>query len=322
MKKSKKNLLLPAYYLLLATYLLLPTIYHLCAASPTEFLQITPAARSAAMADAGAALSDTVNAIYANPAILGTLKSLQLSVSHSFWILDFNLDYAAFVYPTKNKGSFGAYFTTLWMAEKLQGFDSDGNKTGDVDFGNTVFCLSYGSPNLLGVDNKVYVGTTVKYFSATLGPESAGALLLDIGLFSDNFWGNNWNIGAVMQNLPLLKPSFGDVAEKVDVNLKLGINYELLILKTEKILLGLLPEIDFNTLYKRFNIGTEFIYRLIPQKLEGAIRLGYKTNTDLAMFASLSFGAGIKYRNYALDYGFNSYEDMGYTHRISLIFSF
>ena len=296
------------------------------AVSPAEFLQITPDARSAAMGEVGAALSDNVNGIYHNPACLGKLKTIQFSISHSLWLLDFNLDYAAFVFPIKNKGSFGAYFTTLWMSEVLQEIDLSGNLTDkNINFGNTVVGISYSSPDLLGVDNRVYVGVVAKYFSSRLSTETASAMLFDVGVFSDDLWGKNWsknwNIGAVIQNLPIINPKFGDETEKIDINVKVGLNYELLLLKNNYILLGLLPEIDYNTLYQRVNIGTEFVYYLIPKNIEGSIRVGYKTKTNLGIFSSFTFGGGIRYKNYSFDYGFNSYEDMGNTHRMSLVIS-
>lgn len=309
-------------HLFIATAIFALTAVSAFSLSAVEFLNIAPDARSVAMGGVSAALSDNVNAIFHNPASLGNLRRPEVSVSHSLWLNDFSMEHAAFVIPTPKSGKIGAFFSTLLMGSELQGFDLTGNETENVSFNNMVFGISYGSPKILGVDNKVYVGGTFKYFSETLAGDSASAMLLDIGILSDNFLGDGWNLGASFQNIPLTKPNFGDKAEKVDVNVKVGINYELLISRSKMTLIGMLPEIDYNSVNSMISMGVEMIYRMIPQKFEIALRTGYKTQQYFGLLSSLCFGLGLKYKNYALDYSFNSYDSMGNTHRFSLILKF
>src|ERR1039458_1672672 len=81
--------------------------------SGAEFLKIGPGARAVGMGEAFTGVADDVDAIYWNPAGLGTLKHAEITGMHMQYFQSIQYEFAAFAYPTTDRGSWGFAVTNL-----------------------------------------------------------------------------------------------------------------------------------------------------------------------------------------------------------------
>lgn len=79
------------------------------------FLLISPDSKFGAMGDAGSALSDNVSSIYWNPAGIAFLTGSEVSLTHSKWLPQFNLDlyYDYLAYRTYIEDIDGSFTTSI-----------------------------------------------------------------------------------------------------------------------------------------------------------------------------------------------------------------
>ena len=62
------------------------------AITAVPFLQIEPDSRGAAMGNTGVAIADNASAMFWNPAGLAFQRGNQVSITHSNWLANFNVD--------------------------------------------------------------------------------------------------------------------------------------------------------------------------------------------------------------------------------------
>ncbi len=77
------------------------------------FLKIETSGRSAAMGNAGVALTGGIESVYFNPAVIGSLHRVTAQFSHLFWFAEIELDYAALAIPIQGWGTFFGSVTAL-----------------------------------------------------------------------------------------------------------------------------------------------------------------------------------------------------------------
>jgi hypothetical protein len=82
-----------------------------------QFLGIEPAARSAAMGGAGAALTEGIGAAYFNTGAIATIARPEILFTHSLWFADISYDYAAGALPVDGIGVLFASVTALNSGE-------------------------------------------------------------------------------------------------------------------------------------------------------------------------------------------------------------
>ena len=73
-------------------FLILPRTLFAQETTAVPFLLVAPDSRAGAMGESGAGLADNSAAIYWNPAGIGFIKSNEVSITHSNWLPQFNLD--------------------------------------------------------------------------------------------------------------------------------------------------------------------------------------------------------------------------------------
>jgi hypothetical protein len=78
-----------------------------------SFLLIEPSARISGMGNAGVSLFGGLQAMYFNPAALGTAEQYEVQFTHSSWLADIAFDYAAVAIPVGEVGTFSAMATVL-----------------------------------------------------------------------------------------------------------------------------------------------------------------------------------------------------------------
>jgi len=134
------------------------------------FLQIEPDSRAAGMGNTGVALADNASAVFWNPAGLAFQRGNQISLTHSEWLPQFNVDlfydYLVGKYHIKDIGTFGAHITYLNLGEQPR--TTVENPTGDGlgRFSSYEFAggLSYGYQ----IDNNWAVGTGLRFIYSSL----------------------------------------------------------------------------------------------------------------------------------------------------------
>lgn len=277
-----------------------------------SFLKIAIGAKNIAMGETGAT-SDDVNAIYWNPAGLNYVSSKEISLMHAIWFEDISYEYLAYCHPTEI-GTFGVGLNYLHMTaiDKYDEYDNLLNETyKPSDMAGTI---SYARKV-----KDIPIGINIKYISSNLDDEIGTAFAVDVGGIYDKLKIKNekLKIGLVLQNLGT-KMKFIDEGDPLPLNIKLGCSYNILrrVNSATALALDINKPIDNDV---RVNFGTEYSRRF-GENILLAGRVGYKTNTKgYEAVDGLSAGFGFSFKDYALDYAFVPYGDLGDTHRISVI---
>lgn len=198
-------------------------------------LILTPDARSAAMGDAGVAISATdgdANSIFWNPGKMPfSNKDIGVSVSYTPWLRqlvnDMALLNASFYKKIKNNQVIGA--SIHYFDQGLfQATNSTGQSLGNYNSKEYAIALSYSRK----LSEKLGLGVNIKYINSTLFTGSIGGtsvqpastVAADIGLFhtskSDKKWNTNW--GVMIQNISGRVSYGGTESNFIPTNFKAG----------------------------------------------------------------------------------------------------
>lgn len=273
------------------------------------FLKIPAGARPSGMGETFVAIGDDVNAVYWNPAGLGTLDRAEVTAMHSIWFSDIKYDFLAFAYPT-SIGTFGINATLVSMGT-FEGYTIDSQNNPVATGYYTARDLSIGASFAYEVDTNIYIGGTLKYINEIIDDMSAYGFALDTGfLYKDII--ENVSIGLNIQNIgPAMK--YKNVSSRMPLNFKIGVSAKPVRIFTYAI------DFDIPTDNKlKLNTGIElWIQNLVAIRVGYSFRFGdFEYSTRLA---GLSSGIGFKISNdYFLDYVFVPYGNLGNTHRFAI----
>ncbi|MES2516540.1 MAG: type IX secretion system outer membrane channel protein PorV [Bacteroidota bacterium] len=202
-------------------------------------LIITPDARSAAMGDAGVALSAAdgdANAIFWNPGKLPfSGKDMGVSLSYTPWLRQLVNDMALLngSFYKKIKGNQVVGASIHYFDQGLfQATDNNGGSLGNYNSKEYAISISYSRK----LSEKLGLGVNIKYINSTLlsglattsslgfNVQPASTVAADIGLFhtskSDKRWNYNW--GLMIQNITGRVSYGGSESNFVPTNLKAG----------------------------------------------------------------------------------------------------
>ncbi len=281
-----------------------------------NYMRIGMGARAEGMGEAQVAIADNVDAIYWNPAGLAFVRKYEIGLMHLVYWQGISYESAGAVIPMKNVGVFavGGTFINSGSIDKTVENNTGSNYTLNGTFNYSAYSaqVSYASKFILE-SQPVYLGATLKFVGDGIDGTSAMAVGADIG--GIYVLAKNLLVGASIANIGTV---LGEDAG-MPLTMRIGAGYRIpgfseghaAILAVD----GVLP-IDAGI---KANIGIEYgINRQI------FLRTGYKFNYDLE---SLTFGAGYRMNSngtqYEIDYAFApGLEDIGGTHRISLIVRF
>ncbi|OGS55022.1 MAG: hypothetical protein A3J79_06875 [Elusimicrobia bacterium RIFOXYB2_FULL_62_6] len=275
--------------------------------SAFQFLQLGVGARPAAMGETYAGVADDVNAIYWNPAGLASLERRELSMTHALWLEGITYSNLAVAAPVR-AGTIGGAFNFL-NTGGIQKADNTGARFNEnYDMSDIMGVVSYAR----GLGN-LALGANLKYISSQLEEESAHSFAADIGALYSGFrpWGRKLRAGLSVQNAGT---KAGYVSEKASLPLtvRAGAGLELFD--------GLLAASDLVYVEEDINLhaGAEYTRRVGSVVI--AARAGYKSDTvrELGALSGLTAGLGIKWSTYQFDYAWNSFTDLGITHRLSM----
>ena len=275
--------------------------------SAFQFLQLGVGARPSAMGETFAGVADDINAIYWNPAGLAGIARGELTMTHALWFQDITYSNIAYGQPALG-GTIGVAFNTLNTGD-IQKADNTGARLNE----------SYGMSDVMGLVsyarswNKLALGANLKYISSLLEEESAQSAALDLGAYYSGFrpWGKQVNAGISVQNL-------GTAAKYVSESSPLPV-----IIRaggSMSAMKDLLVAADLVYAEEAVNLhfGAEYTHKVNALIL--AVRAGYKGDTVKALGAlsGITAGLGVKWNDYQFDYAWNSFTDLGVTHRITV----
>lgn len=297
-----------------------------------EFLKIGIGGRQLGMGNSGVAISKDVTGGFLNPSNLANLSEAEIILQHDERFGELiNFDYFALAYPYKNDFTLGLSVIRLGIDgipdTRNALVDSDGNGVLDnydrIDYDKVTyhnasdwaFILSYAKK----YSENIFYGANIKIIYRDLMSNNAFGIGFDFGIKYLPF--NNFYTGACLNDVTTTYLAWNTgTKELIPPMLKLGAGYSLDIFN------GILtPAIDFDfhfdgrkyasmtsigSIGMDIHSGLEFLYKDII-----ALRLGYSEVKQLTL------GAGIKIYRLNIDYAFakfNSENDLGNTHRISL----
>lgn len=269
------------------------------------FLKVGVGARALAMGGAFSALADGANTVNWNPGALAGLKEKSLTASYNSLFVDQSQGFLGYAMPLNDgKSAVAAGVNSLTISDIEE--RAGDTETADSMFDNTnrVYSLSYARE---GVFDKVSLGVSLKYVTEKLDSFSESAPALDIGAvykpdIENLFTGFSVrNLGTKMGPDPL------------PLTLKGGAAYKMAGGKFTGAL-----DCDWLVNDERFyvDLGGEY---WMTQNL--AARAGYQLgrgSDDLGGLAGASFGLGFRFGQFALDYAFVPFGDLGDTHRMTL----
>jgi len=269
-----------------------------------SILSFGAGSRALGMGGAFTAISDDATAAYWNPAGLSCLEQTGITGFHSSLFEGSSLDFFSIGYPTVRFGGLGFAFLRVGT-DGIQTYDDRSGSLGQIDFSQSEMIFSYGRK----IPFNVNVGASVKIVNQRMGELSADGAGFDIGAFYSVPYVKGVALGLHLRDLPGAKLKLVDQVEKTPRTVRIGASYRDSLRDGRDVVLfaldASLPE-KANT---NVSVGGEYV---IDQLV--ALRAGFKEG-------KLSAGAGVRWRNYSLDYSLGNSE-LGNLHQFSVSATF
>jgi len=279
-------------------------------------------ARAMGMGNAYVAMADDPTAVYWNPGGLDFIYQQSLTFFHASLPEGGLYDFLGYAYPTLDLGTFAVGIGRIGTGD-IDQYDLVGQKVGSsFSYDNYRLYLSYG----LKLPYNISAGLSIKvlrqgFYNLSLveysGDVNATGVGMDLGIlykpeFSTSALLRDWSVGLNVQNMFQPQLKLGDVTDVIPLALRFGLMRTIPIAGTG--ILNVLLDLDkSSTTDLGVFVGTEFNYQGI-----GKLRVGYNNS-------SISFGAGVEYKMFQIDYAYGnpSYDAMlPPIHRISLTVNF
>lgn len=293
----------------------------LAGTTAANFIKIPPFARAAGMGEAFTAVSDGTYGIYYNPAGLPSVMGFEAQYTHINWFQGMYYEFLSIVTPVPytDWGRLGFAFAWFQVDEMNRTTELSGAELADLDnvnFGSHVtgtfsphdfsVILAYG----LDIKENFAAGASLKYTGQSIDTYYGSNLTADIGFMYKTYLEKHFlRAGLTIANLgsDLKMKDTGFEPPKI---LKLGVSDQFELFSGKLLVAGqAVLQVDYDSL---FSIGAEYWLMNFA-----AVRLGWK----FGAFNHLTLGAGIKYSNFEFDYAFMGYDELGSTHRFSLLYA-
>ncbi len=260
------------------------------AGAPGAFLRFGSSARSLALGGAVAAVSDDAATSYWNPAGLSQLRTMELTAMNANLFADTKYSFVSFGLPSDGKGTFafsGTFTTSGEFQRATDMVDMD-------DFFSEqegIFSLSYARGG-----TRLGWGVTLKSVSQDIGGSSGSGFGADVGLYLRP--DRRMSLGLSFQNALQPEITLEEMPEKLARTLRGGV--ALHFFNNRFLVLTDLVKTDFMDMDFQGGIEAWPLQQLV-------LRGGYDTVRE-----SMSFGAGVRWQNWQLDYAHVSH-DLGST---------
>lgn len=286
--------------------------------STAGFLELGVGARAIALGEAYTAMADDATALYWNPAALSRVEKRSVTFMHASLIDSANLEYGSYAHNLGEWGTVAGGFQYLSAGEIIE-TDENNAQLGTFTPSDLAVTVGYayefkdtGTPELNGLS----LGIGAKYIrSHIVDDASSGAV--DMGILSPAFMDNKLRLAMALLHVGG-RMKFESESSKLPLTLKLGSSWKW----TDNVRTSL--DLGFpNNEAAYAALGGEF---LMPagDKWNFAGRMGYnsKTSGDVTGFTGFSFGFGVSYMKFGVDYAFLPFGSVGNTHRVSLSAAF
>lgn len=145
------------------------------AITAVPFLQIEPDSRGAGMGNTGVGIADNSAAMFWNPAGLAFQKGNEVSITHSNWLANFDVndlfyDYLVGKYYIEGVGTIGAHLTYLNLGEQAQTGETSPDVISRFNSYELAFGLSYG----FEVSKNFAVGSSLRLIYSSLASGVSG----------------------------------------------------------------------------------------------------------------------------------------------------
>ncbi|MFH0990493.1 MAG: type IX secretion system protein PorQ [bacterium] len=281
------------------------------------FLRTDVGARVAGLNGSFVSMTNDPLVIFYNPAALTTLTQQRISLGFERHLLDVNGGHLAYAREYEGLGYFGAGIHFIDYGSFTE-TDESMNTLGTFAARDLAISAGYGTT----IDEATSIGVGLKFIYSSLASYTSSALAMDVGVLYQ-IPAENITLGASILNLGTQLSSFGMTKERLPLDVKIGVtkrpqhlpvllnlNFHRLNETNEKLL----------NRFSAFSIGAEFL-------MSESVRFRFGYNNQLrkdlklgsgAGFAGMSLGGGIVWKDYVIDYAFNSYGKIGALHRFSL----
>jgi hypothetical protein len=291
------------------------------AATAFSFLRNDASARAAALAGSVMTLPNDPNAIFYNPACLGTIKDNRGSVGFFKNLLDINSGSASYSTEIEDLGRFaaGIVYTNYGSFNET---DEVGTQLGTFSANDLAISIGYATT----LQENLYLGGAVKFIYSGIASYTSTAAAVDAGILY-TIPDSRFAVGASIRNLGAQITTYSGTRENLPLDLTIGASV------TPKGL-PLLLNVGFHRLtddahttgerFRYFTVGGEFTLSRVLQFRVGydnARRKDFKIGTSADM-AGFSAGVGINVSTYHVDYAMSSLGKAGVLHRISLTTTF
>lgn len=303
-----------------------------------QFLKIGMGARYVAMGEASVACVNDAYAMYWNPAALTEIPGSNLSLTNVNWVLDVQLNQAAFAKSLDPYSAFGVSLTALTMGNMEITTVEEPEGTGET-FAASSYALTLGYARKL--TDRFSAGMSGKYIWESISEERASGFAFDFGtLFYTGF--RSLRMGMNISNLgPEMKlggpeldtyhnpqpgnPNYDNVKAKLAVDpydlpltFRFGMAYDLVDSPESRFTVTAEAKHP-NDNVQQASLGGEYQWKEIF-----SLRGGYKLNYEEE---GLTLGGGIKVdagKNTKLDlsYAWADFSHLSSVHRFSLGFEF
>jgi hypothetical protein len=261
----------------------------------------SPSPRIAAMAGAATTLPDHSASQLYNPALLTTLRSSQLQLSHNKGFIDDTTNQLSAGSPMKN-GAWG-FCVTHYDAGQTAVIDDHGRRTVSAQ---RDLVLSGGAARRFGDFSAGLLG---KFFSSELAQtDRATAWAFDAGVYSQIY--SRVCLGASVQNVGT-RLAYISEKEKLPRVFRAGASLRLAAAFPTTVYVG--GAYYGTTAETRPSIGMETAFGPLQ------VRAGYGTGRHAETFA---LGTGVAFSNIGLDYSFGLIDSSLAQHRVGVSFQF
>ncbi len=283
-----------------------------------QFLKIASGARGAALGEAYSALVDDAFALDWNPAGLINIKNNSLAFTHAPYLAGAFSDYFAYAETAGEMGSWGVALKYMNYG-KISRTDSSGLVLNDFtpyDIAINVGFACYITGFNKNPEERFVLGAAGKFVKSKIlsGDNTVSA---DIGLNLPYMFDNNFRMSLTAQNI-MGTLRYDKEQASLPLILRLGTVTKLSdYFNLTGDMIATRDNLPF------LAMGGE-VKLPFSEDMDTFLRAGFNTRaiSDLNGTRNVSFGAGLRYKNYQLDYAFSPFGDLGSVHRISVLMTF
>jgi hypothetical protein len=279
--------------------------------STLSFLKFGTDARGAGMGEAFVSCWDGVTTPFWNPASISGAKGTQVNFTHSQWVQDITAEHFSSALRAGDN-TFGLSLSLGKVPDIERREGPTTQPTALFDAHDMVLSLSYARD----LKDKFAAGVTIKWIYEKIDISSASGLGFDLGSIWSPFFGSarpvlgNLTFGAAILNMGS-KMKFEREAYSLPTQYRAGVSYfaERESWQSDfRLALDVVKPRDDDV---KVHLGGEAgLHKTL--KLRAGYQIGYDEK-------DLSFGMGVLFRNYAINYAFVPYEsDLGDVHYVSL----